>query len=97
MPRFLALACILALGALGCARQPTAPIAGQAPVAVAGPLTASVDAGPPACDALHARINSTETQLTSEAHTWLAAPVRMVETRRLRVLRARADALGCPS
>ena len=87
MPRHLALACILALG---CASP---PVAQEARVVV--PVTASVDAGPPACDALEARIASTETQLTSEAHTWLAAPVRMVETRRLRVLRARADALGC--
>ena len=90
MHRLLALGCVLTLG---CASQPIA----QAPGRIASPaaITASVDAGPPACEALRARISGSGSQL-SEVPTWLAAPVRMVEDRRLRALRARADELGCP-
>ena len=80
-----------ALLTLGCATQ-TAPTATNFGFESA---TASVDAGPPACEAIHARIHRSESSYGAQTGTWLDAPHRMVEGRRLRALHARAEQLGC--
>ena len=81
---------VTCLVAAGCASRTVA----TAPSGM-GFAPASVDAGPPPCDALHARIHTSEAQYVSKAGTWLDAPNRMVESRRLRALQARAERLGC--
>jgi hypothetical protein len=88
----LAAACLLALGALGCASQPISQSTTQSLTQSATP---SVDAGPPACAAIQARIDRSEADYVAKAGTWLDSPNRMVETRRLRALQARADELHC--
>jgi hypothetical protein len=95
MHRLLAIGCILALG---CASQPAARTAGQTGPDGAGdaPGLAPVSAGPAGCDALFTRIHGSETTI-GDTHTWLDAPDHNVESRRLRALRARAQALGCLS
>ena len=92
MRRLLALGCVLALG---CAGSPGGRAADPDPRLGGAMATAPVDAGPPACGALAARIHSSQGQLGSDAHTWLDAPDRMAESRRLRALEARASQLGC--
>lgn len=92
MRRLLALGCVLALG---CAGPPGGRSADLDPRRDAVIATPPVDAGPPGCEALAARIHSSQEQLGSDAHTWLDAPDRMVESRRLRALEARASQLGC--
>jgi len=88
----LALAALAGL-ALGCARAPvTVP---SAATDGAHDVTAHVNAGPPACTVVQARIERAAERQAAEAGTWLDAPNRMVEARRLRVLHARAERLGC--
>jgi len=94
MRRLLAFACVLALG---CASSPDRRTADPTPRAGGAMATAPVDAGPPPCAQLAARIHSSQEELTSDAYTWLDAPERMVESRRLRALEARATQLGCGS
>jgi len=79
--------------AVGCASQPIA----QSPTPFSTPIAiAAVDSGPPtSCEALHARIHVSEARYAAKAGTWLDAPNRMVQTRRLRALHARAAELGC--
>jgi len=85
----LAAACALALGCASPSAAPTHETLAWSP-------TAPVEAGPNgACTALHARIHRAEARAVDEAGTWLDAPVRMVESRRLRALHARAARLGC--
>lgn len=83
MHRLLALGCVFAMG---CAATPTPPVQETA--------LAPVDAAPPACEALFARMDGARSS-SAESPTWLDAPVQMAEARRLRALRARAEALGC--
>ena len=66
----------------------------RAPGADAPAALAPVDAAPPACEALFARMDGARSS-SAESPTWLDAPVQMAEARRLRALRARAEALGC--
>jgi len=79
------------LSALGCANAPLAPA-----VLHANATTPAVDAGPPDCSTLAARIRGSEAaDSVQSSGTWLDAPLRMVEGRRLRALHARATRLGC--
>ena len=82
----IAVSCLLALG---CASQPTTSL-----VQIES-ATARVAAGPPDCDSLHARIHRSEARFASRTGTWLDSPNRMVESRRLHALHARAERLGC--
>jgi hypothetical protein len=86
----LAAGCLLALG---CARE---PVAEPVPTYALESAPATVDAGPPGCERIHERILRAEDRRSTGAGTWLDAPDRMVESRRLRVLHARAAAMGCP-
>jgi hypothetical protein len=92
MRRLLALASVLALG---CASQPGGHAADPAMRGSHALATAPVEAGPPPCALLAARIASSQEELVTDAHTWLGAPERMAERRRLRALQARATELGC--
>jgi hypothetical protein len=93
MSRLVALA-VLGCGlCLGCASSAPAPTA-----ASPGPARVTVDAGPAAaspCARLRQRILHSRVEVQAEAHTFLDAPLHMVESRRLRALQARARALGC--
>ena len=78
--------------ALGCAHPP----AGTSPTALRLEAAAAhVDAGLRPCRGLRARIDRSEAWYASEPGTWLDSPTRMVESRRLRALQARAEAIGC--
>ncbi|NNL66105.1 MAG: hypothetical protein HKP30_07685 [Myxococcales bacterium] len=83
MHRLLALGCALFMG---CAATPK-PSAQETALA-------PVDAAPPACEALFARVAGARSS-SAESPTWLDSPVQMAEARRLRALEARAEALGC--
>jgi len=78
--------------AFGCAQPPATVGPTALPMEA---VAVHVDAGPPPCSALQERIDRSEVRSASRPGTWLDAPVRMVEGRRLRALRARAQALGC--
>jgi hypothetical protein len=76
----------------GCARTPAAAPTNTYALEAAP----AVNAGPPGCERIHQRILRAEDRRTTGAGTWLDAPDRMVEARRLRALHARASAMGCP-
>ncbi len=95
MYRLVVLGCVLAMG---CAS--TSPHQAATPLAPTADIDLSVSAGPPEgahgdCAAIALRIESAQTGSNGEARTWLNAPTRMVEGRRLRALSARAAELGC--
>jgi len=96
MHRLLALAkgCLVLGGllAVGCAH----PEAVQSSEALRFEAAAAhVDAGPLPCTVLQARIGRSEAWYASQPGTWLDSPIRMVQSRRLRALQARAKSLGC--
>ena len=85
--------CLVAtcLLAVGCASGPAA----SSKLAYQPAAASAVDTGPPDCRAVAARIHGSEARDAVQAGTWLDAPHRMAESRRMRALTARADALGC--
>jgi hypothetical protein len=85
----LAAACLVAAG---CASGPVA----QSPTpSVQATASAPVSAGPRDCAALRTRIHGSDARDAVITGTWLDAPLRMAEGRRVRALEARAAELGC--